>query len=231
MISIVLIEPTIPGNVGFIARAMKNFDLKDLVLINPKCDLKKEALWFAKHAKDIIKKSKKKDFSYLKNFDYLIGTTAIIGSDYNIPRSPLTPKQLAEKLSTINLKKNKIALIFGREGTGLNNKEVQMCDFIVTIPTSKKYATMNISHSASIIFYELFQKLGKEKITDHITPASRIDKEVAFNLIKQLCDQVKFQTQQKKVTQLKVWKRLLGKSFLTKREIFALIGFLKKFKK
>ena len=156
MLSIVLIEPSTPGNIGFIARAMKNFGLKDLILINPKCELKKEAIWYAKHAKDIIKKSKTKPFSYLKKFDYLIGTTAIIGSDYNIPRSPLTPKQLASELSKINLKKTNIALIFGREGSGLNNKEIQMCDFIVTIPTSKKYPTMNISHSASISVFATF---------------------------------------------------------------------------
>lgn len=231
MISIVLIEPSTAGNIGFIARAMKNFGLKDLILIKPKCELKKEALWYAKHAKDIIKKSKIKTSSYLKKFDYLIGTTAIIGSDYNIPRSPLNPKQLAKELSKINLKKTKIALIFGREGSGLNNKEIQMCDFIVTIPTSTKYQTMNISHSASIIFYELFQTLSKEKITDHITPASKIDKDVTYKLIKELCNKVEFQTKQKKQTQLKVWKKILGKSFLTKREIFALIGFFKKFRK
>ncbi len=229
MISIVLIEPSTAGNVGFTARAMKNFGLKDLILINPKCELKKEALWYAKHAKDIIKKTKIKTSSYLKKFDYLIGTTAIIGSNYNIPRSPLTPKQLANELSKI--KSRKIALIFGREGSGLNNKEIQMCDLIVTIPTSTKYQTMNISHSASIIFYELFQNSKKQKITDHIIPASKIDKDVTYKLIKELCNKVEFQTPQKKQTQLKVWKKILGKSFLTKREIYAMIGFFKKFKK
>lgn len=230
MISIVLIEPSTAGNVGFTARAMKNFGLKDLVLINPKCELKKEAIWYAKHAKDIIKKTKTKPFSYLKKFDYLIGTTASIGySDFNIPRSPLTPKQLAKEIP--KLKNRKIALIFGREGIGLKNNEIKMCDIIVAIPTSTKYKTMNISHAASIIFYELFQTQAKRKITDHITPASKKDKEVTYNLIKKLCDQAEFSTPDKKNTQLNVWKRILGKSFLTKRETFAMIGFFKKFKK
>ncbi len=230
MISIVLIEPEIAGNIGFIARAMKNFGLKDLILINPKCKLDKEDLWYAKHSKDIVKKAKIKTVSYLKNFDYLIGTTASIGySDYNIPRSPLTPKQLAEELP--KLKSKKIALIFGREGIGLKNNEIQMCDIIVAIPTSIKYKTMNISHAASIIFYEIFQSQNKKKITDHITPASKIDQQVTYNLIKKLCDQVEFSTVNKKKTQLNVWKRILGKSFLTKRETFAMIGFFKKFLK
>lgn len=229
MISVVLIEPKTQGNIGFIARAMKNFGLKDLVLINPKCDLKKEALRFAKHASEIVKKAKIKKKSYLKEFDYLIGTTAIVSTGYNIPRSPLTPPQLAEKLS--KLKKTKIALIFGRESSGLNNKEIQMCDFIVTIPASPKYATMNISHSAAIIFYELFNKSSRKTTIDNITPASKVDKQVTLKLIKKICNEMEFSTADKKQTQLTLWKKIIGKSFLTKREIFALIGFLKKFKK
>ena len=155
MISIVLIEPETAGNIGFIARAMKNFGLKDLVLINPKCKLDEDAIRFSKHSKNIIKKAKIKNKSYLKTYDYLIGTTAKLGTGYNIPRTPLSPIQLAEKLSKI--KKSKIALLFGRESLGLTNKEIELCDFIVSIPTSPKYTTMNISHAASILFYEIFQ--------------------------------------------------------------------------
>ena len=86
MISIILIEPEISENIGFVARVMKNFDFKDLILINPKCDLDK-ANKTAKHAKDILKKAKIKKISFLKKFDFLIGTTAILGTDYNISRT------------------------------------------------------------------------------------------------------------------------------------------------
>lgn len=226
MASIILIEPETGGNIGAVARVMKNFDFEELVLINPKADhLGREALDRATHAKSILKKAKVKDFSYLKNFDYLIGTTAMLGSDYNIPRSPLTPEQLAEKVSKVN---GKIGILIGREGIGLKNEEIRKCDFVVAIPTSKKYPTMNVSHAVSVILYELFKKLGKEKINEHINFATKKDKEIILRYVGMALDRMEFSTKEKKETQRIVWKRIVGKAMLTKREAFALVGFLKK---
>ena len=86
MIEIILLESRKQENIGSVARAMKNFDFGNLVLINPKCKIGVKANKIAKHGKNILKKTKIKKFSYLKTFDYLIGTTAILGTDYNIPR-------------------------------------------------------------------------------------------------------------------------------------------------
>ena len=97
MISVVLIEPENQGNIGAVARAMKNFGFSDLILINPKCRIGKEAKNRAKHSQEILNKIKIKNKDYLKNFDYLIGTTARLGTDYNIPRSPLYPDELQKK--------------------------------------------------------------------------------------------------------------------------------------
>lgn len=226
MISIILIEPEIAENVGFIARAMKNFDFENLISINPKCDLDK-AVKTAKHAKDIIKKAKIKKFSCLKKFDYLIGTTAILGTDYNIPRNPISPEQLSEKLLKINLKKVNIGILIGREGSGLNNKEINLCDILVSIPASKKYPTLNISHSVSIILYELF-KNKKNKSNEHIKFATKKEKEIIFNYINKVLDKLEFTTKEKKETQKKIWKRVIGKALLTKREAFAVMGFFRK---
>lgn len=224
MITVVLIEPENDGNVGAVARAMANFGFEELVLINPKCKhLSDEALSRSKHAKSILEKAKVEDYSFLKKFDYLVGTSAITGTDYNVPRSPLTPEQLAEKISA----KSKTAILFGRESYGLTVKEVLGCDFIVKIPSSDKYKTLNLSHSVSIILYELFKKLPKE---NKIPLASSIEKNVLLKRISDVLDKIKFATPDKKETQKKVWKRVIGKSMLTKRESFALIGFFKKIK-
>jgi len=226
MISIILIEPETSGNVGYVARAMKNFGFKELILINPKCNhLDLNAMSRATHARDLLKKAKVEDFSYLKNFDYLIATTAIIGTDYNIPRSPISVEELAKKVSKI---KNKIGLMIGREGSGLNNKEINMADFIVTIPASKSYPTLSISHSVAIMLYELFKYMNKERQNQHIIFASKKEKEIIMKIINKHLDKMEFQTRGKKDTQKKIWKRILGKSFLTKREAFALMGFFKK---
>ncbi len=227
MISVILIEPENAGNTGAVARCMANFGIKSLVVINPKCDImSKEALDRAVHAKGVLKRATIGDVDYLKKFDYLIATTAKLGTDYNIPRSPLNPKQLAEKLNEIS--GSKIGLVIGRESSGLTNDEIRMCDFVCTIPASLKYATMNISHALAVILYEI--SAAKGRIGEHIIPAGKKEKDAFFKELFGLLDKMGFSTEEKRETQKIVWKKLIGKSFLTKRELFALFGFVRKIK-
>ncbi|MFC1690704.1 RNA methyltransferase [Nanoarchaeota archaeon] len=236
MISIILVEPKNSGNIGAIARIMKNFEFSELILVNPKVNhLSQTAKNRAKHAQEILKKAKvkksdKKLDKILGGYDYLIGTTGKIGSDYNIPRSPITPEKLAEKLKDKKLLKKKIGLIFGRENKGLYNKEIQICDFVVHIPGNKKYPVFNLSHSIGIILYELFKKKPDKTTSSssHIVYASKTEKDQLEKLLNKALNNLEFSTAEKKLTQKKVWKRLIGKSFLTKREAYALMGFFRK---
>lgn len=222
MISVIVIEPENPGNLGAIARVMANFGFEELVLINP-CGINDEALSRAMHGRHILKKAK--IVKEIPDFDYLIATTAKLGTDYNIPRSPVSPKQLAEKL---NVNAN-IGLLIGRESTGLTNKEIKKCDFLVTIPAYEKYPTMNISHALGIILYEIFTA-SENGVGSQIKPAGKKEKDAFFREFNQLLDKIEFTTEEKKETQKIVWKKLIGKSFLTKRELFALFGFIRKLK-
>ena len=222
MISVVLVEPKNSGNVGAIARAIANFGFEKLILVNPKCDhLSQTARNRAKWAQDVLKKAKiVNSLSSIKSI--LVATTGKIGTDYNIPRSPISPQQL----SNIVNKKKDIALIFGRENSGLNNEEISKCDFVVTIPTSKKYSVMNLSHAVAVILYELSKT--KENIASHIIFASEQDKKQLMKMFNKALNKMDFATKEKKQTQITVWKRMIGKSFLTKREAFALMGFFRK---
>ena len=223
MISVILIEPAIEGNIGAIARSMANFGFKDLVLVRPKCDhMGQEAQGRAKKARPILKKAKVvKD---LKGFDYLIGTTSQIGTDFNIPRSPITPNEFAQ---VIKGKTGKIGIVFGREGNGLSNKEIEKCDFVVTIPTHKKYHSMNLSHSVSIILYELYQVVGKDKVHANITPVTEVEKKQVMKMVDEILKQYEFRHTRIE-TQRKLWKKIIGKLFMSKRESYALMGFLRK---
>lgn len=228
MISVVCVEPETAGNIGAVARVMKNFGLSDLVIVKPRCNHKgKEAMDRAAHAKEILKKAVVvKDFSALE-YDYKIATTAKLGNDYNIPRVPITPKDLAENIDF----KSRTAIVIGREGNGLTNEEILGCDFVVTIPSSASYATLNISHACAILFYELFNTYrikGKDNLSGRIPAASGKDKEQIMEMLDEALDNMHFTTSDKKETQRKVWKRLIGKSFLSRREAMALMGFLKK---
>jgi len=225
-ISVVLVEPENPGNIGAVARAMANFSASKLVLVNPKCSKDDiEGLVRSKHAYRILQNAKVvKDFSGI-NADYVVGTTSLTGTDYNIPRSPLSPEVFADKLNGFG---KKVAIVFGREGDGLTNDEIAKCDFIVTIPTSLGYKAMNLSHSVAVILYEIFKKSGEKKTGRHIVFASGVDKKVLLNAVYRVLDRLEFSTKEKKETQKILWKRAVGKAMLTRREMFAMIGFFKK---
>ncbi len=227
MISVVLIEPENEGNIGAIARVMANFEIKELLFINPRCDPKGiDAKIRSKHGLAVLERSKAISWAELQRFDYLIATTSKIGDDYNIPRSPITPEELAEK--AVSAKGRKIAIIFGRESSGLSNEEIGRCDFVVTIPSSRRYSALNISHSVTIILYEIFKKAGKSTAQEKITPISKAEKDQMMKMLKEKIDNMSFSTPEKKKTQMLVWKRMISKAFLTKREAYAIMGFFKK---
>ena len=230
MISVILIEPEKAGNIGAVARVMKNFDFKDLILIDPGCDhLSKEALDRASHADDILKRARKIGRSALDSFDYLIGTTSKLGTDYNLPRTPITPKQLAERLASIS-RKTKVGVLFGRESYGLSNEEIKKCDFIVSIPSSKGYPAMNLSHSVAVILYEIYCASGKNRIGENFNPITNAEKKQILKMVNDALDTMQFSTKEKKETQRTLWRRIIGKSFMTRRDAYALMGFLKKIK-
>ncbi|MBS3143202.1 TrmJ/YjtD family RNA methyltransferase [Candidatus Woesearchaeota archaeon] len=224
MVTIILHGIEHPGNLGAVCRSMKNFGFKDIVLVNPVCKPSdQEARNRAKHAQDILKKAKLMSAGALKEYDCVIGTTALVGTDYNIPRSPLTPEHLA----SMRLPK-KTAIMFGPESSGLTNAQLRECDFVVTIPSTKKYPTLNLSQAVTIILYELSKGSRTRKVHEHIQFASAVDKTVLLKMIFKRLDAMEFATPEKKQTQKIVWKKMIGKSMLTKREAFALFGFFRK---
>lgn len=231
MIQIAFLEPRFEGNIGAIARSMANFNLKDLVLIAPKCDPKSErVLQRAKHAKDIIENARIVPSVDFLDADYLIGTTSALGSDYNIPRSTIRVEQLAGRIAELHKADQDatITVLIGRENDGLTNHEIRLCDFMVTVPAYPEYPVLNASHAAAIIFYELFKHSAGRKTDSHIRLASQGEKTILLRQVDHLLDNMHFSTDEKKETQKKVWRRMVGKSFLTKREAMALIGFMKK---
>ncbi len=155
-VSVILVEPESSGNIGSTARAMKNFGVKDLILINP-CRIDMEARSRAMHAWDIVKNAKKiSSLDEVTGFDFLVGTTAK-SFDSSTTRASMTPRELAEMLEITDAK---IGLVFGRESRGLTNQELRKCDIVLTIPTDEEYKSMNLSHAVAVVLYELY---GRKK--------------------------------------------------------------------
>lgn len=228
MLSLCLIGIQNEGNLGAIARVMKNFGAEELILIDTKINpLSKTALDRASHAADILKNARRETgFGVFKSYDLIIGTTANIGGIYNIPRLPLTPRQLGEQLRS-HPKKN-LLLVLGREDRGLSNDELARCDVLVSIPASKTYPVMNVSHAAAVVLYEFFGAMSEQTSVSHITSASHKELEQTLKLANESIAALSFHTDIKTRTQERLWKKIIFKSFLTKRETFALMGFFKK---
>jgi TrmH family RNA methyltransferase len=227
MIKVVLIQPAVPGNIGAVARTIKNFGHTDLVLVDPQCDhLAEEAIARSKHARDVLESAEVIGFEALEQYDYLIGTTSVLGNAFNLPRSPVSPKELVELLE--NKLEANIGMVFGPEGTGLTNELLLKMDFTVAIPTHKEYHSLNLSHSVAIVLYELFQAFGEDKIGDDIDLMSVDEKEQALKTVDKILDEYDFKTDMKRETQRRLWRRMIGRTFLSKREYFALMGFFKR---
>jgi TrmH family RNA methyltransferase len=225
MIYVVFVEPEAPGNVGFMARVMKNFGLDSLILIKP-CNLGEEALYHAMHAQDVIQKSMAYDslghFLEEEEVDFAVGTTGAAGGSYNVSRIAITPEKLVESIDL----QAKVALIFGREGDGLSNQELELCDVVVTIPTSDEYPIMNISHAAAVIFYELYKKV-KTYPRVGIRESSRQEREDIRGYLDQILKELDYPPH-KHQNALTIFSRILGRSFITGREAHTTKGVFRK---
>lgn len=219
----VFVEPKTPGNIGFLARTMKNFGLNNLVLINP-CRLDESAYYQAVHAKELVQNAQVygsiEEFVKDEAITTVVGTTGTAGGSYNIPRIPITPDELGDKISS----GGNVSLVFGREGEGLSNEELELCDVLVTIPTSDEYPIMNISHAAAIVFYEIF-KQTKDYPIDDMDIADFEDKQVIMELCNEIISQLEYPDHKRRNVEI-ITKRIIGRAFIAGREAKTLRGTL-----
>ncbi|WP_049902742.1 RNA methyltransferase [Halococcus agarilyticus] len=153
---VAVVDPQTPGNVGTIARAMKNFGFSDLKLVDPpELDPDGEAYGFAGHAReDVLPNHDVVSFESLVTDFYTIGFTATTNRDgRKHVRYPFkTPAELREHLAGIE---TDVALVFGRESTGLSNEEIVRIDEVCSIPASPEYPVLNLGQAATVALYEL----------------------------------------------------------------------------
>ena len=158
-ISFILHEPQLSENIGSCARAIKNFNFKNLLIVNPKPEFPNDKILATSvGAKDIIKKTKifRNLEESLARIDILIATSARFRNK-NIKHISL------EDLNKINFNK-KIGFLFGSEASGLKNNEVSYADYTLQIPSNKNFRSLNLSHSLIIIAQIVSSLISKRKI-------------------------------------------------------------------
>lgn len=224
--SVILVGPKYSGNIGAIARVMKNFSVSKLLLVNP-CSIDKEAYQRAMHAVDILESAE--SFSSfdeaVKDIDYIAGTTGVANiSEKRHIRNAVTPKEFAETITHLPVN---IGIVFGREDFGLFNEELKKCDILITVPCSKEYPIMNISHAACVIFYELNMVSKKTKKP---TAATKFEKEKLLEQFSNFLDEINYPAHKKDNTKI-MFRRLIGRAALSKWEFYTFMGLLSRTEK
>jgi TrmH family RNA methyltransferase len=224
--SVILVEPLYGGNIGSVARLMMNFGLKDLVLVNPP-EIGSEARMMAVHALGLMENARVvDDFSKLKDdYDYLAAMTAVVATDSNSTRTPISPEDLSAAFDT----NAKVGLVFGREDHGLSNDEIKLCDIIVTIPTHYEYRSMNLSHSVAVVLYELMRQEMKKQTEPlkKMRKVEKIEKDVLLEKYDTLTDKVMEHEYERRIAK-KTFRNVIGRSFISGREACTLTGIFRK---
>ncbi|HEX6097027.1 MAG TPA: RNA methyltransferase [Thermoanaerobaculia bacterium] len=150
---VVLVKPREAGNVGAVARAMKNFGFDELWIVGEHPELLPVAGWWASGADDLLAAA---HFApalgdAIGDAHVTVATTSMRGRT-----SPVTfsPKTLAEKFASLAGEQT-LALVFGREDSGLTREELMLCQHTAAIPANDRFPTMNLAQSACVFCYEL----------------------------------------------------------------------------
>jgi len=228
--AIALVDAATPGNVGTVARSMKNFGFEELLLVDPPpLDPDGEAYGFAGHAReDVLPNATELRFEDLVAEYYTVATTAIPNEDdrKHVRYPVATPAEVADELATVDAP---AALVFGRERVGLGNEELAAMDRICTIPASAEYPTLNLGQAATILCYELRDlALGADQL-----PADRhgrADEAALEGLHDQFADFLvaSGHPEPKRAKARRLFRRLLGRAHPTGREARTLRGIFRR---
>ncbi|MCK6620454.1 MAG: RNA methyltransferase [Calditrichaceae bacterium] len=160
-IHFILVEPKTPGNIGAAARAIKTMGFGNLTLINPGDPSAPEARWMAHAAEDVLENAGV--FAALpealKNTHFVVATTQRVRG-YHFPY--YTPAELGEKLIPLS-QAHRVAIVFGREVSGLTNEELRCCHAISTIPAAVNHPSLNLAQAVMVYAYELFKASFEEE--------------------------------------------------------------------
>lgn len=164
-IRIVLVNTSHPGNIGGVARAMKNMGLSRLYLVEPKQFPHEQAQWRAASAGDVLEQAEVTGTleEAIGDCQFVVGTSA---RERRIPWPLLDARQCARRIFKLP-PKEQVAILFGREDRGLTNDELKLCNLHLNIPTSDTYSSLNLAMAVQIVCYELRMLLQQDKLPVH----------------------------------------------------------------
>ena len=180
----ILVKPQLGENIGACARSMKNFGFNKLNIVDPKINFPNhKAKATSVGAYDIINRAK-----VYKNVEDAVSKFNLIVS-LSARRRDINKKHISlqnfQKILT-NKSNLNIGLMFGPEASGLSNKDLSFSNYILQIPTSTKFKSLNLSHSLTIICYEIFKLINKKSIKKNSTKLKISSKSNISSVLKHL---------------------------------------------
>jgi len=224
-IHFILVRPQMGENIGFVARAIKNFNITKLRIVDPKCNWpSQKALATSVGANDVLKSSKIYD-SVNKSIADLRVVFASTSRIRKVNKKIISILDLRKKIK----KKQKIGIMFGPEDSGLSNDELNCANYLVKIPTNQKFSSLNLSHSAIIFCFQLFQHFSNKKVIYNSTYKSSVANKSQVNkflnfIIHELDKKGFLQPDHKRKSMIRNINNIFHRLNLSEQEIRILLG-------
>ena len=171
-IRVVLVHTSHPGNIGAVARAMKTMCLKNLYLVQPKLFPDPAATVRAKQAEDILDNA-----ILVDTLQEAIADCCLVMGTSARPRNLVWPSMDIAQAGKQIIKESSqypVAIVFGRERTGLTNEEIQMCHYQINIPANPHYSSLNLAAAVQIVAYEIYKNVMEPMESAHKDPVNEL---------------------------------------------------------
>jgi len=224
LVRIVLIDPSHPGNIGSVARAMKNMAITDLTLVRPRCFPHPESNALAAGADDILA-----DARVVASVSEAVADCGFIAGTTSRPRSYYweftTPRDVAGRIAEL-ADENRAALLFGSERYGLGTDDLKFCNVLVRIPANPEYCSLNLAMSVQLLAYELL--MARENPSSHtqleLPLAPSADVEHFYAHLHQVLNEIDFEDRTGHL--MERLRRLFNRAQLDRNELNILRGIL-----
>lgn len=227
-IRIVLSHTSHPGNIGASARAIKTMGLRSLYLVNPKFFPDAEAEAMASHATDILQHAQVCTNLH-QALDQTVLAAAVTARPRELSHAVFDARQGARELVRA-AQQQPVALLFGRESSGLTTAEVSQCQIVVHIPANPDYPSLNLASAVQVMAYELRMALIEQTVPAQAVaaypPASFNELEALYAHLEELMTVSGFLDPQKPRLLMQRIRRMFSRARLEKEEVQILRGIL-----
>ncbi|MFO7603007.1 MAG: RNA methyltransferase [Gammaproteobacteria bacterium] len=231
-IRFVMVNTSQPGNIGAMARAMKNMCLSELYLVNPRDfpDPTGHARARASGARDVLEQAIVVDSlaTALQDCVLVVGASARLRS---IPWPVVSPREMGQQI-VAEAQSAPVAVVFGNETNGLSNEELEQCNALVHIPANPEYSSLNIAAAGQILAYEIYvasqqdEVLERDVIFDEQAPASTAELNSMYEHFETALTEIGFLDPKAPRQLMRRLRRLFNRARLDLMEVNILRGIL-----